>query len=163
LAGRPPFDDAEPLVTLMRAPSEPGGPPEQLTPGLDPGLGGICLKGLEKEPQRRYASAAELAAGLDNWLDPPAPTAPPPGAAGRRPVPVAAGLLVALTILVSLPLVLWSRSQALDLAQQNGTLAEQNGRLAQEKQAEAAEAVAQRDRAQGQTARLALDASLKRY
>src|SRR5262249_42195929 len=48
----------------------------------------------------------------------------------HRPVPVTAAALVALTILVSFPLVLWSRERAVQLAKENGELAEHNLNLA---------------------------------
>jgi eukaryotic-like serine/threonine-protein kinase len=137
LTGRPPFDDADPIATLVRARSEPVLPPERQTPGLDRGLASVCMKCLEKEPERRYASAAELAADLDNWLNRRPLVARPPKAAERvwlfarrNPVPVTAGLLVALTLLVSLPLVLWSRNEALRQAEHNERLADEYEELA---------------------------------
>ncbi len=68
LAGRPPFKapDAVRTLELVRA-SEPVNP-GRLHPGLSSDLETICLKCLEKEPARRYATARELADELDRFL-----------------------------------------------------------------------------------------------
>jgi WD40 repeat protein len=68
LTGRPPFKGANYIETLMlvmeqRPPSLRG-----LRPSVPLYLEIICLKCLEKEPGRRYASAAALADDLENWL-----------------------------------------------------------------------------------------------
>src|SRR5262249_41370752 len=43
-------------------------PPRQLNPKIDRELSTICLKCLEKDPQRRYVSALALAEDLEHWL-----------------------------------------------------------------------------------------------
>ncbi|MGD0092196.1 MAG: serine/threonine-protein kinase, partial [Planctomycetota bacterium] len=64
LAGRPPFVGETPLQVLRAALYEDPVPPQVFTPGVPRDLETICLKCLEKEPGRRYASAAELADDL---------------------------------------------------------------------------------------------------
>jgi WD40 repeat protein len=68
LTGRPPFRCASALETMEQVRSMAPEPPRRVTPRLDRDLETICLKCLEKEPARRYASAAALAEDLDRWL-----------------------------------------------------------------------------------------------
>lgn len=68
LTGRPPFLAATPLETLrLVVEQEPQRPSMVAGPG-DRDLETICLKCLEKEPSRRYATAGELAEDLERWL-----------------------------------------------------------------------------------------------
>ena len=69
LTGRPPFRAPTALETLDSGPesAEPV-PPSRLQPGLPRDLETICLKCLEKEPARRYATAADLADDLRRFL-----------------------------------------------------------------------------------------------
>ena len=48
---------------------QPIAPPSSLVPGIDPELDRICLKALERDISRRYASCAEMAADLQSWLE----------------------------------------------------------------------------------------------
>jgi WD40 repeat protein len=68
LAGRPPFRAAQPLDTMLLVVSQDAVAPRRLQPGLPRDLDTICLKCLEKEPARRYASARELADDLRRSL-----------------------------------------------------------------------------------------------
>src|SRR5262249_24428153 len=61
LTGRPPFQAADPFETMRQVCETEPIPVRQLNPGVPHDLETVCLKALQKEPARRYASAAELA------------------------------------------------------------------------------------------------------
>jgi serine/threonine protein kinase len=90
LTGEPPFTGQTVVELLIAATERRPEPPSGLRPGLDPQLDRICLRCLEKEPADRYASAAELAQALDDFL-----RGPPSGPSAARLVLAAATLLVA--------------------------------------------------------------------
>jgi serine/threonine-protein kinase len=69
LTGRPPFLAADTLGTLLQVVTDQPVSPRLLNRQVGAGLAFICLKCLEKDPERRYRSAAELAADLRLWLD----------------------------------------------------------------------------------------------
>lgn len=68
LTGAAPHSATTALETFRRALEEQPVPPSKLNPQTPRDLETICLKCLEKEPQRRYATARELAADLDRFL-----------------------------------------------------------------------------------------------
>jgi eukaryotic-like serine/threonine-protein kinase len=68
LAGRPPFQAANLGETIRQILHEEPLPPRQLNPAIDADLETICLKCLQKEPAKRYASAGALADDLDRYL-----------------------------------------------------------------------------------------------
>jgi hypothetical protein len=68
LTGQPPFRGATPVETMMQAVVQEPAAPRSLDAKIDADLETICLKCLEKEPSRRYGTAAELADDLDRTL-----------------------------------------------------------------------------------------------
>jgi eukaryotic-like serine/threonine-protein kinase len=68
LTGRPPFCGDNAFDTLQQVLSAEPVPPSRFGVAVPPALEKICLRCLEKEPGRRYASAAELAADLQRFL-----------------------------------------------------------------------------------------------
>src|SRR5262249_56804000 len=69
LVGRPPFKGPTPLATLEQVLSQDPLPPGRLQKGTPRDLETACLKCLEKDPRRRYASAAALAEDLERFLN----------------------------------------------------------------------------------------------
>jgi hypothetical protein len=67
LTGRPPFRAETAAETQRQLVCEEPAPPSKLNVKVPRDLETICLKCLQKLPQRRYASAAELAADLERY------------------------------------------------------------------------------------------------
>ncbi len=68
LTARPPFRGDSVLETLEQVRQQAPEPPSGIGRAVDRDLEAICLKCLEKEPERRYASALALAEDLERWL-----------------------------------------------------------------------------------------------
>jgi len=68
LTGQPPFAGGTTYETIKLLLDTEPRPLRLLNPKIDRDLSTICLKCLEKDPQRRYSSALALAEDLDRWL-----------------------------------------------------------------------------------------------
>jgi hypothetical protein len=69
LCGRPPFVAASAQRTLECVVLEIPSAPRRLDRGIPADLDAICMRCLEKDPARRYASAAELADDLRRFIE----------------------------------------------------------------------------------------------
>jgi WD40 repeat protein/predicted Ser/Thr protein kinase len=115
LTGRPPFQAATALDTMQLVVERDPVSPRQLNPAVDRDLETICLKCLEKPPERRYVSATALAEDLQRFLEGRPIMARPVGALEkairwcRRNRYVAASLASLVTVfLAAFALVSWS-------------------------------------------------------
>ena len=68
LTGQPPFAGGTTYETIKLLLEAEPRPLRLLNPKIDRDLSTICLKCLEKDPQRRYPSAVALAEDLEHWL-----------------------------------------------------------------------------------------------
>src|SRR6516225_1757152 len=68
LTGKPPFQAASVLDTLLLVREQDLVEPRRLNPKVDRDLEWICLKALEKRPEDRYQSAGQLADHLEAFL-----------------------------------------------------------------------------------------------
>jgi serine/threonine protein kinase/tetratricopeptide (TPR) repeat protein len=114
LTGRPPFKAANPIETIRQVIEREPVPVRQLEPGVPRDLETICLKCLEKEPSRRYASGGELAGDLRRFLnDEPIQARPTPlwerawKWGKRRPALVALLTVSAMAVVAMCLLVVW--------------------------------------------------------
>jgi WD40 repeat protein/serine/threonine protein kinase len=151
LTGRPPFQGHSLLDTLEQVQQREPDLPSKANRWVDRDLETICLKCLEKEPERRYSSAEALAEDLERILTGKPIQARPvsPGARIWRwckrnrtiaGLTVLAGLLLAagvVGLLVSTLLIAAEQKQtkaALDQAEGQRRLAEAQRKLAEERE-----------------------------
>ncbi|MBI5096023.1 MAG: serine/threonine protein kinase [Candidatus Hydrogenedentes bacterium] len=102
LTGRPPFDAESPLEIVAQVISQEPASPRSLNPAVPRNIETICLKCMEKDPRRRYLTAAALADDLLCFLREEPISARPPGLLARvdrwaRLRPAMAATLAALT------------------------------------------------------------------
>jgi serine/threonine-protein kinase len=116
LTGRPPFCGVTKLDTLRQVAEDPPTPPRRLAADCPRDLETVCLRCLEKEPARRYASAEVLADELRRFLDGKPILARPVGPLGRawrwcRRQPWLATLIAALSVCTPLLALQWWRAE----------------------------------------------------
>jgi WD40 repeat protein len=157
LTGRVPFQGPTTLDTLVLVRTVEPVPPRQLQPKVPRDLETVCLKCLQKDPRRRYASALDLAGDLGRFLGgEPVHARPTPawerGWKWARRRPVVAGLAAALVLVTAMGfgLVGWQWQRAEDKAEAE-TAAR---RVAQDKEQQAEQA---RLRAERLSAGITLD------
>jgi serine/threonine protein kinase len=68
LTGRPPFQAASPIDTVMQVLQREPISPTVINPTIPKDLETICLKCLQKKPANRYTTAGELEKDLRRWL-----------------------------------------------------------------------------------------------
>src|SRR5262249_43041499 len=114
LAGKPPFQGATPLDTILQLLEQEPASPRKLNPALDHDLETICLKCLDKQPARRYRSAEELALDLERWQRGEPIAARPVGRlekvrfwCRRNPALAVASSLAVLALLVGTVVSIW--------------------------------------------------------
>ena len=119
LTGRPPFDGASVMETLQQVLNQEPVSPRCNNEVVDIDLETICLTCLRKEPERRYASAGELAEELRRYLDGEPISARPVGRAertwkwARRNKGLSTGLATAiLALLIGSGVATWQAIEA---------------------------------------------------
>jgi serine/threonine protein kinase len=171
LAGRPPFRANNRLDTILQVINDDPVPPRRLQPKVPVDLETICLKSLEKDARKRYASAGALAEDLRRFLAHEPIQARPVGVvrrtvkwARRRP---AVAALVGVSLLALLILAGVMENSALRLKQERDFALEQRGIADQERDsANRAKDEAERQRVRAEAnferARRAVDRMLTR-
>src|SRR5262249_12841993 len=106
LTGRPPFRAETGAATLQQVLAEDPVPPARLNPRVPRDLETISLKCLQKDPGKRYSTAADLAADMERLLSHDPILARPTGRVERclrwvRRRPAAAVSLAAATLLMT--------------------------------------------------------------
>jgi WD40 repeat protein len=126
LTGRPPFKGQTPVETLDQVRTQEPVPPSQRQAGVPRDLETICLKCLRKEPEKRYASAAELADDLVRYQHGEPIRARPVGGmercvkwVKRNPVVAGAALAVLLALVggLTVSLLKYREAEAARLAE----------------------------------------------
>jgi beta-lactam-binding protein with PASTA domain len=78
LTGQVPFDAEQPVTVALKQVSELPVPPAELVPAIPPAIDAVVMRALEKDPDRRYQSADEFIAALDDARAAPQVIPPPP-------------------------------------------------------------------------------------
>jgi TolB-like protein/predicted Ser/Thr protein kinase/Flp pilus assembly protein TadD len=118
LTGQPPFAGGTTYETIRLVMETEPRSPQLWNPKIDRDLATICLKCLEKDPQRRYSSALALAEDLERWLRHEPIRARPSGVFTRgkkwvRRNPTIAALAASLVALATaVGVIIWNSESA---------------------------------------------------
>ena len=113
LTGHPPFAGGTTYETIKLLLETEPRPPRLWNPKVDRDLSTICLKCIEKDPQRRYASALALAEDLERWLKHEPVKARRTGVVGRakkwlqRKPTVAAMAVLSIALVAAVGGIVW--------------------------------------------------------
>ncbi len=113
LTGHPPFAGGTTYETIKLLLETEPRPPRLWNPKIDRDLSTICLKCLEKDPQRRYSSALVLAEDLERWLKHEPISARRTGVVGRgkkwlqRNPTLAAVVTLSLALIAAVGVIVW--------------------------------------------------------
>ncbi len=113
LTGHPPFAGGTTYETIKLLLEAEPRPPRLWNPKVDHDASTICLKCLEKDPQRRYSSALALAEDLERWLKHEPIQARRIGLVGRgkkwlqRNPTVAAVVTLSLALVAAVSVIVW--------------------------------------------------------
>jgi WD40 repeat protein len=147
LTGRTPFAGSKHDVMMQTLEADRPADPRSVKEGVDPDLSAIALQCLEREPSRRYQSAAALADDLERWLRGEPVSARQIGRVERlwrlaKRKPVGASLLAAgvLAAALIIGLSVYSFQQRAAVAE------EKSGRLSQEAEAKGREVALEQQR-----------------
>jgi eukaryotic-like serine/threonine-protein kinase len=167
VTGRPPFQAASTVETLIQVLQQEAISPRLLNPKVPRDLETICLKCLEKKPQKRFASAGALAEDLRRFLTnepivarPITPWERAMKWAKRRPAIAAMTAAIILAVLLGLSGITWQWREAESARQVAASKADAEAearRLAESSRQAETEA-----RAKAETERDAKDVALQR-
>lgn len=120
ITGSPPFTGETAMEVLSQVIDKDPWPPRKRNPGVPVDLETICLKCLEKQPERRYHSARALAEELERFLSFEPIMARPAGRlrkwwnwTQRNPWVFAAGFGLAALVLFCIAYALWEQTHVL--------------------------------------------------
>ena len=135
LTGRPPFRGETAMDTVLQVMADDPVPPSKLRARCPRDLETICLKCLQKDPRKRYASAGDLADDLRRFIRGEPITARPVGPSerlfkwmGRHPAGTVLGLTSSLALLGLFAVSIWFNFQLQNAAERE----ENNARDARE-------------------------------
>jgi hypothetical protein len=112
--GKRPFEGGTPEEIMLKAVQSKAPSPSsimrsQMNPILHRSLENVCLKAIAKEPGERYPTAKALADDLTRWLGGEEVQADLPLRRRRRKLLLLAGAAAALALVLTLPVLLFSR------------------------------------------------------
>jgi eukaryotic-like serine/threonine-protein kinase len=109
LTGKVPFAGGTVISTAMRRLNEPAPSPRELVSDLDPQWESVILRCLERVPEQRFASAADVGKALQGEQVKPAPPLPQPS--GKKPI-LFASVAAAVFLVAGISYFAWSRRAA---------------------------------------------------